>query len=211
MPVIRWLSFMFGMMIFSLGIALAVQVQYLGVHPWDVLNVALYNKVGLSIGTWAIIISFVLIAVSFVLDKSYIRIGTLINALVGGLFVDMYLWLGFLPEATNSWIDIIYMLCGIVIMGAGGGLYNAGGVGAGPRDGFMLSIADKTGKSIRSIRITAESGVLVLGILLGGPVFIFTFIFTFIQSPIFQFTYLQCSKYIEQREEQKVTHNEIAK
>ncbi|MDY0395847.1 hypothetical protein RWE15_17470 [Virgibacillus halophilus] len=88
----------------------------------------------------------------------------------------------------------------------GGGLYNAAEIGAGPRDGFMLSISEKLSAPIARVRIITESSVLVFGFLLGGPVFIFSIIFTFIQSPIFQSTYLHFNRIIE-----KITAGRIKK
>lgn len=187
---IRWAFFFVGNMIFSMGITIAINVQHLGIHPWDVLNVAFFHHFGLSIGSWAIIVSGILILITLMMDREYIRLGTFFNAFLVGLFVDLYLWLDFLPAATNRWTDILIMLAGIVVMGFGGGMYNASGVGSGPRDGFMLSLSDKTGISISRVRMIVETFVLVLGIVVGGPVFIFTFLFTFIQSPIFQQAYL---------------------
>jgi len=198
--VIRWLTYIIGVMIFSLGVTLTITVQHLGIHPWDVLNVALYEKVGLSIGAWMIIISFLLIIISLFLDKSYVRLGTFLNAVLIGVFVDFYMWLDFLPKASYTWTDAVIISAGIIIMGLGGGLYNAAGVGAGPRDGFMLSIADKLRASIGKVRIVTESTVLVIGLLLGGPVHVITFIFTFIQSPIFQFSYLRFRKVVTKLE-----------
>ncbi|HLR60899.1 MAG TPA: YitT family protein [Lentibacillus sp.] len=195
--VFRWSIYFIGIMIFSMGITITVNMQHLGIHPWDVLNVALFDLVGLSIGSWTIIISIVLIVISWTLDKSYIKIGTFLNAVLVGAFVDFYMWLDFLPKAAGSWTDIVSIVAGIVIMGLGGGIYNSAGVGSGPRDGFMLSISDKTGASIGKVRIITESAVLVLGLILSGPVFIFTFIFTFIQSPIFERTYLQMRRVVE--------------
>ncbi|RIU90125.1 YczE/YyaS/YitT family protein [Oceanobacillus picturae] len=186
---IRWSVFFFGLILFSIGISIAINMQHLGIHPWDVLNVALYEKLGLSIGSWAIIISVILIIVSWILDKSYIRLGTFLNGILVGVFVDFFLFLDFLPHASESWLDIIVIISGIILMGIGGGIYNSAGVGSGPRDGFMLSISDKLGASVGKVRIITECLVLLIGLLLGGPVFLFTFIFTFIQSPIFQFTY----------------------
>ena len=71
-------------------------------------------------------------------------------------------------------------------MGIGGGLNVAGGIGAGPRDGFMLTVSERSGFSVRNARIVTESGVLLIGFLLGGPVFVVSFLYTFIQSPVFQ-------------------------
>ena len=191
---IRWLSYLLGVMLFSFGITITITVQHLGLHPWDVLNVALYQKFGLTIGAWQIIMSLLLILISYILDKSYIRTGTFLNAILVGLFVDFYMWTGILPEPSYAWPDVVTILIGIVIMGLGGGLYNAAGVGSGPRDGFMLSIADKFDASIGKIRIVTESLVLVIGLLLRGPVHVITFLFTFIQSPIFQWAYVRFRK-----------------
>lgn len=195
--------FLFGLMVFSLGISLTINVQHLGIHPWDVLNVALFERVGLSIGSWNIIIGIGLICVSLILDRTHVKLGTFLNAVIVGSFVDFYLWLDFLPKATHTWTDIIIIVAGIVIMGGGGGVYNAAKIGSGPRDGFMLSISDKTGYSIGSIRIATELMVLVIGFLIGGPVFIFTLIFTFVQSPIFQYVYLKVTEYLHEMEMRK--------
>lgn len=152
--------------------------------------------VGLTIGSWAIIISILLIVVSWILDKRYIKLGTFINALLIGAFVDFFLWTNILPTASYTWTDVIVIISGIVCMGFGGGMYNAADVGAGPRDGFMLSIAEKLHAPIRRVRIITETAILVIGFFLGGPVFLFTIVFTFIQSPIFQFSYIMLGKSI---------------
>src|SRR5699024_693513 len=194
---IRIAWFLIGLLTFSYGISIAIKVQHLGIHPWDVLNVGLFETFGFSIGTWNIIIGFTLIGVALILDRTYVKVGTFFNAVIVGSFVDLYLWLDILPQPTHTWTDILIMGLGIVVMGAGGGIYNAPGIGSGPRDGFMLSISDKTNVSIGKVRMIVETLVLVIGLLIGGSVFVFTFIFTFIQSPIFQFTYLKCRKILE--------------
>lgn len=197
----RLTMFILGLLIFSFGISLAIKMDYLGLHPWDVLNVGLFDIFGLSIGSWSILIGLVLIFVALVLDRTYVKVGTFLNAFLIGILVDFYLWTDLLPDPANLPFDMFIMVIGIVIMGVGGGLYNAAGLGAGPRDGFMLSISDKTGYSIGRVRISVELVALVIGLFIGGPVFIFTFIFTFIQSPIFQYSYLKFSRIVDQRKE----------
>ncbi len=182
----QYILFFFGLTFFGLGNAMAVKVNYLGLHPWEVLNVALYQHFGLTIGTWSVVCGLILIIVSICLDRKYINIGTFLNAFSIGPIMDFFLWLDVLPKASNSWLDYLILLSAIVITGIGGGMYVAAGIGAGPRDGFMLSISDRTKLSISTARIIVESLVLFIGLLLGGPVFIATFIYTFIQSPVFQ-------------------------
>ncbi|MEY2191481.1 YitT family protein [Neobacillus sp. BF23-41] len=185
MKFFQYFLFFAGLTFFGLGNAIAVKVKYVGLHPWEVLNVALYQHFGLTIGTWGVICGLILIFISFFVARSYISIGTILNALCIGPIMDFFLWLDILPKATGTWLDYLILLSGIMITGIGGGMYVAAGIGAGPRDGFMLSISDKTKLSVSQARIIVESIVLMIGLLLGGPVFIATFLYTFIQSPIF--------------------------
>ncbi|MEH6955853.1 YczE/YyaS/YitT family protein [Neobacillus drentensis] len=186
LKIFQYFLFFGGLTFFGLGNAIAVKVKYVGLHPWEVLNVALYEHFGLTIGTWGVICGLILILISFFAARSYISIGTVLNALCIGPIMDFFLWLDILPKATGTWVDYLILFSGIIITGIGGGMYVAAGIGAGPRDGFMLSISDKTKLSVSQARIIVESMVLIIGLLLGGPVFIATFLYTFIQSPIFQ-------------------------
>lgn len=185
---IRYTFYFTGLVFFGLGVAVSVKVKYLGLHPWDVLNIALFERFGFSIGTWSIIVGLLLIVVSLLINKKYVNIGTFLNALLIGPIMDFFLWLDILPNTTNNWTDYLLLLLGILLIGLGGGLYVSGGVGAGPRDGFMLSISERTELSVSKARIVVESIVLIIGYLLGGPVFWVTFIYTFLLSPIFQFS-----------------------
>lgn len=186
--IIRYTFFFMGLLLFGLGNALAVKVKYLGLHPWEVLNVAFEQKFGYTIGTWSVITGLFLVGVSWFVNRKYINIGTFLNAMLIGPFMDFFLWLDILPDQTGTWLDYGYLLIAILIGGTAGGMYVAGGIGAGPRDGFMLSISDRTKLSVSKARIVVESVVLVIGWLMGGPVGLVTFFYTLLFSPIFQFT-----------------------
>src|SRR5690625_195575 len=113
----RLALFLFGLLVFSFGITVTIKMQHLGIHPWDVLNVGLYNIFGLSIGSWNIIIGLILIAVALILDRSYVKLGTIINVICIGAFVDFFLCLDFLPGKTNIVFDFIMIMIVVVIMG----------------------------------------------------------------------------------------------
>lgn len=183
---IRYGFYFVGLVCFALGVAITVKMQHLGLHPWDVLSVALFERFGLTIGTWTVLIGLLLIVVSFVVARKYVNLGTFLNALLIGPIMDFFLWLDLLPSPGFAWTDYLWLLVGISIVGTGGGLYVSGGIGAGPRDGFMLSMAERMGLSVSKARIAVECVVLLIGYLLGGPVFLATFLYTFIMSPIFQ-------------------------
>jgi len=69
----------------------------------------------------------------------------------------------------------------------GTGLYINANLGAGPRDGLMLGLSKKTGKSIRMIRAMMEIIVLIVGFFLGGPVGVGTVAFALAIGPAVQF------------------------
>ncbi|MCT4476014.1 hypothetical protein N0U24_02450 [Peribacillus frigoritolerans] len=207
---LRYFIFFIGLTFFGLGNAIAVNVQSLGLHPWEVLNVALFERFGFTIGTWSVMCGLVLVLITFVVDRKYINIGTFLNALSIGPIMDFFLHLDILPHETGHWwLNILILLMGIIITGIGGGIYVAAGIGAGPRDGFMLSVSEKTGLSVSWARIVVESLILIIGFILGGPVFIMTFAYTFIQSPIFQFSMKLMRSFIVSLEQKRKGQFEI--
>ena len=63
-----------GILILTLGIALTIQSQ-LGTSPFDALLVGLAETVGLTVGSWEIIIAMILIVVNSLLvcgDRSFL-------------------------------------------------------------------------------------------------------------------------------------------
>src|SRR5690625_1366130 len=75
----RWGFFLFGLIIMSLGISMTIKGQRLGVGPWDVLHVGLYQKIVLSIGTWNIITGFIIISSVSLILREWPKLGTWIN------------------------------------------------------------------------------------------------------------------------------------
>ena len=41
---IRYGFYFVGLVCFALGVAITVKMQHLGLHPWDVLSVALFER-----------------------------------------------------------------------------------------------------------------------------------------------------------------------
>src|SRR5690606_39953527 len=87
---IRYTFYGTGLVLFGLGVEVSVKVQYLGLHPWDVLNLALFDLFGLTIGTWSIIVGLVLIGISLLVSRKYVNIETFLNALLVGLILDFF-------------------------------------------------------------------------------------------------------------------------
>lgn len=191
----RWLFFLVGMMILGLGITMTIKGDRLGIGPWDVLHVGLYKNFGLTIGTWAIIAGFVLISSTSLVRRRWPQLGTLLNMVSIGLFIDLFNFL--IPDIESMTGQILIFTAGIVVMGYGVGMYVAPKMGAGPRDDLMLILVQKTGLSVSVIRTAIEVSVAVLGWLLGGPIGIGTAVIALVLGRIVQISLVQCESLLK--------------
>lgn len=190
----RWAFYLVGMLILALGITLTIKGQRLGIGPWDVLHVGLYSKFGLSIGSWGIITGFVIISATAAVLKKWPKIGTWLNMILIGLFIDMFNWM--IPNVETLWAQCVMFLLGVIVMSYGVGIYVSPNIGAGPRDGLMLVVVEKTGISIKKVRTVMEVTVALLGWILGGPVGVGTVIIALLSGQLFQYTIPQCRKFL---------------
>ncbi|UTR14274.1 YitT family protein [Salipaludibacillus sp. LMS25] len=197
-PWFRWGVFLMGLVVMSFGIALMITAG-LGSAPWDVLHIGLTEHFGLTIGTWTVIMGFLLLLFSVILTKEWPRLGAYLNMLLVGGFVDLFLFWMETPYLLVA--KLIMLLVGILIMGFGIGLYISPQCGAGPRDSVMLALSLKTGMSVAKVRILMEVCVLFTGWLLGGPVFIGTIIFSLLIGHITGMSLRFCQHWLDRRVE----------
>jgi uncharacterized membrane protein YczE len=152
----------------------------LGLDPWDVLHQGLSRSLGLGIGTWAIIVSFIALLGWLALRKR-LGVGTLVNAVVVGVVIDVTV--SVFPAPHVLWARVVLLTAGVVGNGIATGLYIGAGLGPGARDGLTMGIASR-GHSIRVVRTTIEAAVLLTGFLLGGTVGIGTICYALAIGPI---------------------------
>lgn len=192
---IRWSFFLVGLVVQSLGIAMTIRGEILGIAPWDVMHVGLFINFGLSIGIWSIVTGLVIVLATSLYSKRWPPIGTWLNMILIGVFIDMFLWL--LPIVVNPIAEIGLFIAGVAIMGFGVGMYIAPNMGAGPRDSLMLILIEKTGWTVKRVRTLLELIVAVIGWLLGGPVGVGTVIIALTLGYIVHFTLPLSQKWIE--------------
>jgi uncharacterized membrane protein YczE len=92
----------------------------LGLDPWDVLHQGLSRSLGLGIGTWAIIVSFIVL-LGWAVPRQRLGVGTLVNALVVGLVIDFIV--STFPAPHALWARAVLLIGGVVGNGIATGLY----------------------------------------------------------------------------------------
>jgi uncharacterized membrane protein YczE len=168
-----------GLGLFAFGIVLLLEAG-LGLSPWDVLNQGISERTPLSFGTANVVVALLVLVVAWLLGAR-IGPGTVANAVLIGVFVDLLLQLDALTALADAplGVRIAMLVGGIVIIGLGSALYIGANMGAGPRDSLMLVLAHRTGHRVGVVRALLEISVTVVGFLLGGTVGIGTLAFAF--------------------------------
>jgi len=156
----------------------------LGVGPWDVLHQGLSRSFGFGVGTWSILVSFAVLLVWIPLRQRP-GVGTLANALVVGLVIDLVL--GAVRPPDGLAVRVALLIGGVLLNAAATGAYIGAGLGPGPRDGLTTGLAAR-GHSIRVVRTCVELLVLALGWLLGGTVGVGTVVFALSIGPLTHLT-----------------------
>lgn len=170
-----------GLALFGLGTGLMVQSQ-LGNPPWDVFHEGVSLHTPLTIGVAGIITSFVVLLLWIPLRERP-GIGTLANAVLIGVFIDLTILVVDRPESLAVRWSLLGI--GVLLVAVGSGLYIGVRLGTGPRDGLMTGIS-RRGPSLRMARTGVEATVLVIGWILGGTIGIGTLVFALGIGPLVQ-------------------------
>ena len=165
----------FGLIIFGLGEGLLI-VSTMGNSPWTVLAEGIHLDIGFSIGLITIFISIIVLLFWFPLNQKP-GIGTILNALIIGLMID--LCIRFVPTPENYISQLLLAIIAVLTVGLGGGIYLVANLGPGPRDGLMMGLQKKTNLPIATVRAFLEITVMSIGWYLGGTVGIGTLLFAF--------------------------------
>ena len=180
-----------GLALFGFSIALQLRAG-IGLGPWDVFHTGLALRTPLTVGQAMVGAGLTLLVASVAFAKVKPGLGTVLNMLIIGPWVDGFLAIPGFPEA-HGWVDGIALFgFGLVLNGLATGLYLTAGLGAGPRDGFALALARLLQVTVRRARTLVELVVLTTGWLLGGSVGVGTVLFALAIGPLMQWSMRAC-------------------
>lgn len=176
-----------GLALFGFSIALQLRAG-IGLGPWDVFHTGLALRTPLTVGQAMVGAGLTLLVASILFAQVKPGLGTVLNMLIIGPWVDGFLAIPGFPEA-RGWLDGLALFgVGLALNGLATGLYLTAGLGAGPRDGFALALARRLGVTVRRARTLVELVVLTSGWLLGGSVGLGTVLFALAIGPLMQWS-----------------------
>lgn len=184
---------MLGLCIAHLGVTLFIQSN-LGADPFNVLVQGIFRSVpwpgswNWSHGRTHMMICFIIILVLLIVDKSYVRIGTILCMIFGGPIIDIFTYL--LGDYVNGSLPVpvrvMMLVAGCVILAGGMTIVIKSEAGTGPNDLVAIVISDKIKKPFGVIRVLTDICFVAVGFLLGGTFGAGTIICSFIVGPVAQ-------------------------
>jgi len=181
----KFLMLMVGIFLISLGVCLYVQAD-VGAEPFTVLAQGVACFTGLQFGRAMQYLNIIIILVILVADRRRIGLGTLLSAILVGLFADTLM--NWIPHAPNTFMAALLLMAAVIVMGVGVGIFITADLGEGAVEGLMMLIHRRTGLEVRWARILMDSGCVLVGALLGGSIGVGTLVGAFCTGPVIQGT-----------------------
>ncbi len=188
--IIKVIRLMLGLFAYSVGIVMLINAN-MGLSPWDVLHQGISRQTVLTMGQAGILVGLGIVFFNFIF-KEKVGVGTILNMLFIGIFLDFLMLNDILPQPDSLLARVSMLIGGMIVIAIASYLYIGAGLGAGPRDGLMVALQHKTGKSVRFVRNSIEITALVIGFILGGSVGPGTVITSVGQGYIMQFIFKVC-------------------
>lgn len=158
-----------GLFVFAFGVHLTIWAN-VGLAPWDCLGMGISYHTPLNYGLAMTAMALAILAVDLAMGER-IGLGTVIDALCTGNFVQLFNDLDPLPANESLVAGIVLMAVGFAIMALGMKLYMEAGLGCGPRDALLVGLGRRLSSvPIGVVEIGLWSLVTLVGWLLGGPV-----------------------------------------
>ena len=190
--VVRVITLLVGLTIAHLGVTLFL-LSELGSDPFNVLIQGIYRRLSAMTG-WCFLTHgrvhigacFLIIVVLLFLDRSYIKIGTVLCMICGGPIIDFFtMILGPLSIQTMALpVRILVLVLGCVILAYGMTIVIKSDAGTGPNDLVAIVISDKLQKKFSIVRIIVDVCFVAVGWVLGGVVGLGTVICAFLVGPV---------------------------
>ncbi|MGE6540754.1 YczE/YyaS/YitT family protein [Bacillus luti] len=166
----KYVFYVLGILILTLGISFTIQSD-LGTSPFDALLVGLSLNVGLTVGSWEIIIAFLLICCNSFLKRQRPEVMGLLTAFITGIGIDMWLFLLHNLITPELWYSkVVCFGIGLVVIGLGTATYLHTNFAPIPIDRLTLIIQELTRTNMFFSRTLIYFLFLILAIILHGPI-----------------------------------------
>lgn len=199
----KYMKYVVGLLIFTFGIGLTIQSNF-GASPYDALLVGLHKTIGLTVGSWEIIIALLLIFCNAIMERDRPYFLGLITAFVTGFGIDLWLFLLNWLEPATWYATLICFILGLIFTEIGIAIYLLSRIAPMPFDHTTLIVTELTGKSILFSRTLLYFIFFVAAVLFGGPIGIGTILTVILGGPILNLCVVIIEKHFVNKSEENL-------
>ena len=171
-----------GAIISAFGISIAINAGF-GGATLAVLWQGTAKCLNMSIGTASAVVAAVMILFAFFYDRKQIHIGTVLYQIFYSGFVDIF---SANYETASGVLNFFIMLGGILLFGAGTGMYAAANLGRGSYEAVTFAIAERNGFRTAYVRMALDAAVVLFGAAMGGSVGLCTVVTILVSGAVIQ-------------------------
>ena len=182
--------------VFMMGVCVQIlERTNLGPDPCSAMNFGLSRMLGISFGTWQLLLNVVLFLLIFWQNKSLFGLGSIGNMVVVGYAADFTGWvldcLGLMPATKEMPLiqSVGIMLPTLVLFSFVAAIYMNCGLGTAPYDALPYLLHQKIEKAakktipFKAIRMSYDGLVTLVALLVGGSVGVVTVFMIFLLGP----------------------------
>lgn len=163
----------------------------LGTDPCTLMNNAISQKLGMSLGNWQALFNSVLLVLVVICGARNLGFGTLANMFLVGYSIDFFSWIWkmVLPEGLfESWpVRIVVLVPALIIFILAAALYMDMDMGTAPYDAISMILSKWFPKvPFRIVRIIFDVAVSIIGVFFGGKLGIVTILMAFTLGPVIE-------------------------
>jgi len=159
-----------GSLIVAMGIIILLEANQ-GADPLSVFLLGIINLTGEflgrhTFGTLSTSFGLLILLIIMAVDKSKVGIGSIINSLSVGIFINVLYAISFdnlIPKLP--WLNLIL---GPIIIGIGLAIYLSADLGAGFIEAIMLIVVERTRFRLKYVRMILDATFVAAGLLLGA-------------------------------------------
>lgn len=189
-PQALWRIFCTVAAVTVMGFALSLLILTdMGTDPFSCMNLGISETIGMSFGTWQVLVNGVLLIAVFFLQRNLIGIGTVANMVLVGYVSDFFsgIWRQ-VPALSGEivWeVRIAVLLGALALFVCAAAVYMTSNLGTAPYDAIAFILAKRVKRlSFRTLRILCDLAASAVGFLFGGTVGVITILMILTLGPV---------------------------
>ncbi len=164
----RFIMMLAGILFISICVG-CYRMSNLGVDAFTCMNLGISGFLGMSFGTWQLIMNLAILILVFFTVRKNIGLGTIVNMVCVGYGADFFCWFfqKVLELQPSLPVKILFLVIGSLFAGLGVAFYIVADMGIAPYDSVAFILEKGTSGKIpfQYARIFTDVSVVLIGII----------------------------------------------